>query len=54
MVDVLIKEVGAAPRELQEEGDGLLLRNVSILLEIDLEVATLYSSYPPAQYSRKK
>ena len=39
VVDVLVKEVVAALGQLQQQGDGLCLRDVTVLLEVGLEVA---------------
>jgi hypothetical protein len=39
VVDVFVEEVRAASGELEEERDGLVFRDVAVLLEIAFEVA---------------
>ena len=38
MVDVLIEEVGAPLGQLQQQGDSLVLGNVTVFFEVGLQV----------------
>lgn len=54
VIDVFIKEIVAALSELEEERNSLRFGDVTVLLEIGLEVAEWKEEYPPEQYSKKK